>query len=92
MFLIRRRMVEAPSLSEEEIIRLRDWESIDSPVPMREGDAFLIEYGGESFPVFCFRSTGCCRIRRMKEREIEYGMILFPDGYHKGRCSDGICD
>ena len=79
-------------MSKEEILGLRDWESIDSPVPMREGDALLIECEGESFPVFCFRSTGCCRIRRMREREIEYGMVLSPDGYHKDRCSDGVRD
>jgi hypothetical protein len=66
------RRVEPPVLSEDSVRRLFKGDSIESPVPLCEGDCFSLEHCGITFAVFCSSSSGKCILRRMRPAEIQF--------------------
>lgn len=63
------REVEAPVLSENEILELTDGQTIEKELELSEGDTFQI---GEVRVMCKFSMNGNCKLRRMSEEEIEY--------------------
>lgn len=73
MILTKCTKIATPFLSDEQLRSLHAGRVIDSPFPMRRGDFFMVRWKDETFPVFCSSSVaGRCRIRRMRQREIDY--------------------
>lgn len=72
MKLIPCRRVDAPYLSSDIAERLFKGDSVESPVPLYEGDCFSFVYHGQWIPVFCSSSSGKCILRRMRPEEIQF--------------------
>ena len=66
------RKVDPPKLSDEDVAKLFMGDSIESPVPLSEGDCFSLEHRGITFAVFCSSSSGKCILRRMRPEEIRF--------------------
>lgn len=62
------RVVDAPVLSEEQIMKLEEGRYVEGEFGLDEGDVFTIRYEGEGFEAFCYRTVdpGRCRIRRKR--------------------------
>ena len=78
MIFGRSRFVPTPELSSSAIERLHGFDTVTSPVPLRELDTFFITHEGMKFPVFCCFTVGkICKIRRMQEGEIDHNIRGF---------------
>ena len=66
------RRVDAPKLSDEDVVKLFKGDSIESPVPLSEGDCFSLIHCEIQFAVFCSSSSGKCILRRMRPEEIQF--------------------
>ena len=66
------RKVDPPKLSDEDVVKLFMGDSIESPVPLSEGDCFSFVYHGQWMPVFCSSSSGKHILRRMRPEEIQF--------------------
>ena len=66
------RKVDPPKLSDEDVVKLFKGDSIESPVPLSEGDCFSLIHCEIQFGVFCSSSSGKCILRRMRPEEIQF--------------------
>ena len=66
------RMVDPPMLPDEDVVRLFNGDSVESPVPLSEGDRFSLVFDGNEFAVFCSSSSGKCILRRMRPKGIRF--------------------
>jgi hypothetical protein len=59
-------------LPHEDVVRLFNGDSVESPVPLYEGDCFSLAHCEVQFAVFCSSSAGKCVLRRMRAEEIQF--------------------
>lgn len=66
------RRVDPPMLPDDDVARLFNGDSVESPVPLSEGDCFSLTHCEVQFAVFCSSSAGKCVLRRMRPEEIQF--------------------
>ena len=69
------RRVDAPVLDVEMIRAIAEWKSVETSLPLEEGDCFSVVYRGEMLPVFCSSSVDRTVLRRMRPEEIAYSAM-----------------